>query len=143
MWPRKLTRNSTYMNNFMVRQGNGDFDMALGEPATSGTDEKYEVGLFQKICKCFTNENDSLKVTKVNGVNIGVAFFFHFSVHALKTDHQEGEDTRLLPVHYSNNYFSLVPSEVMPIKIAFKVPPGVTPRAMLHGWNYHGKHTVH
>ena len=46
MWPRKLTRNLTYMNNFMVRQGNGDFDMASGELATSGTDEKHEVGLF-------------------------------------------------------------------------------------------------
>ena len=46
MWPRKLTRNLTYMNNFMVRRGNGDFDMASGELATSGTDEKHEVGLF-------------------------------------------------------------------------------------------------
>ena len=115
------------MNNFTVRRRNGDFDMASGEPATSETDKKHEVGLFQKICKCFTNENDSLKVTKVNGVNIGVAFFFHFSVHALKTDHKEGEDTRVLPVHYTNNYFSLVPSEVIPIKITFEVPPGVTP----------------
>ena len=131
------------MNYFMVRRGNGDFDMASGEPATSGTDEKHEVGLFQKICRCLTNENDSLKVTKVNGVTIGVAFFFHVSVHALKTYHKEGEDMRVLPVHYSNNYFSLVPSEVMPIKITFKVPPGVTPRVTLHGWNYHGRHTVH
>ncbi|XP_050274158.1 uncharacterized protein LOC126717045 isoform X2 [Quercus robur] len=89
MWPRKLTRNLTYMNNFMVRRGNGDFDMASGEVATSGTDEKHEI------------------------------------------DHKEGEDTRVLPVHYSNNYFSLVPSEFMPIKITFKVPPGVTPRAIL------------
>ena len=78
MWPRKLTRNLTYVNNFTVRQGNGDFDMASGEPATSGTDKKHEVGLFQKICKCFTNEKDSLKVTKVNGLNIGVAFIFLF-----------------------------------------------------------------
>ena len=89
----------------MVRRGNGDFDMASGEPATSGTDEKHEVGLFQKICRCLTNENDSLKVTKVNGVNIGVAFFFHFSVHALQTDHKEGEDMRVLPVHYSKQLF--------------------------------------
>ena len=78
MWPRKLTRNLTYMNNFTVRRGNGDFDMASGEPATSETDKKHEVGLFQKICICFANEKDSLKVTKVNGVNIGVAFIFLF-----------------------------------------------------------------
>ncbi|KAF3943879.1 hypothetical protein CMV_029594 [Castanea mollissima] len=49
MWSRRLTRNLTYMINFMVRRGNGDIVMASGEPATSGTDEKHEVGLFQKI----------------------------------------------------------------------------------------------
>lgn len=38
------------------RLGKGivDFDMALVERATSGTDEKHEVGLFQRICRCFT-----------------------------------------------------------------------------------------
>ena len=137
------SRSLTYMNNFTAKQGNGDFDMASLEPATSGTDEKHEVGLFQRIFRCFTKENGSLKVTEVNGADVGVAFFLHFSVHALKTDHKEGEDTRILPVHYSDNYFSLVPGEVMPIKITFKVPPGVTPRVTLHGWNYHGGHTVH
>ncbi|KAM3704876.1 hypothetical protein ACB094_03G040000 [Castanea mollissima] len=137
------SRSLTYMNNFTAKQGNGDLDMASVEPAASGTDEKSEVGLFQRIFRSFTKENGSLKVTEVNGADVGVAFFLHFSVHALKTDHKEGEDTRILPVHYSDNYFSLVPGEVMPIKITFKVPPGVTPRVTLHGWNYHGGHTVH
>ncbi|KAL4637018.1 hypothetical protein ACB092_03G050600 [Castanea dentata] len=137
------SRSLTYMNNFTAKQGNGDLDMASVEPAASGTDEKNEVGLFQRIFRSFTKENGSLKVTEVNGADVGVAFFLHFSVHALKTDHKEGEDTRILPVHYSDNYFSLVPGEVMPIKITFKVPPGVTPRVTLHGWNYHGGHTVH
>ena len=108
-------RSLTYMNNFMARQGNGGFDMASMEPATSRTDEKHEVGLFLRICRCFTKEDGSLKVTKVNGADVGVAFFLHFSVHALKTDHKEGEDTRICPVHYSDNYFLLVPGEVMPI----------------------------
>ena len=57
------------------------------EPATSGTDENNQVGLFQRIFRCFTKENGSLKVTEVNGADVGVAFFLHFSVHALKTDH--------------------------------------------------------
>ena len=121
------SRSLTYMNNFTARQGNGDIDMASVQPVSSGTSEKHEVGLFQRICRCFAKDNDGLSVTKVNGANVGVAFFLHFSVHALKTDHKEGEDTRILPVHYSDNYFSLVPSEVMPIKITFEVPPGVTP----------------
>ena len=49
--------------------------MASMEPATSGTDEKHEVGLFLRICRCFTKENGSLKVTEVNGTDVGVAFF--------------------------------------------------------------------
>ncbi|GMY21554.1 mannosylglycoprotein endo-beta-mannosidase-like [Fagus crenata] len=137
------SRSLTYMNNFTARSGYGDTDMALVQPVSSGTSEKHEVGLFQRICRCFAKDNDGLSVTEVNGADVGVAFFLHFSVHALKTDHKEGEDTRILPVHYSDNYFSLVPGEVMPIKITFEVPPGVTPRVTLRGWNYHGGHIVH
>ena len=32
-------------------------------------------------------EDGSLKVTEVNGAGVGVAFFLHFSVHTLKTNH--------------------------------------------------------
>ncbi|CAL1407378.1 unnamed protein product [Linum trigynum] len=67
----------------------------------------------------------------------------HFSVHAANAKYQEGEDTKILPVHYSDNYFSLVPGEQMRIKLSFEVPPGVTPRVTLHGWNYPGGHAVH
>ena len=112
-------------------------------PGSNKATNRLNLNAFQRICRCFTKENGSLKVTEANGADVGVAFFLHFSVHALKTDHKEGEDTRILPVHYSDNYFSLVPGEVMPIKITFTVPPGVTPRVTLHGWNYHGGHTVH
>ena len=45
--------------------------------------------------------------------------------------------SRILPVHYSENYFSLVSGYIIPIKTTFKVPPGVTPWVLLHGWNYH------
>ncbi|KAJ6359776.1 hypothetical protein OIU77_003895 [Salix suchowensis] len=88
-------------------------------------------------------ENDDLQVSEINGSDEGVAFFLYFSVHASKPGHKEGEDSRILPVHYSDNYFSLVPGEVMPIKISFEVPPGVTPRIRLHGWNYHSGHKVY
>ncbi|KAF2316902.1 hypothetical protein GH714_042243 [Hevea brasiliensis] len=132
----------TYKNNFITRLGDDDFDMASLEPVNIGTKEKDEVGLFQRICRHFSRETDGLRVAEINGTEEGVAFFLHFSVHASKTEHKEGEDTRILPVHYSDNYFSLVPGEVMPIKISFEVPPGVTPRITLHGWNYHGGHAV-
>ena len=84
-------------------------------PGSNKATNRLNLNAFQRICRCFTKENGSLKVTEANGADVGVAFFLHFSVHALKTDHKEVEDTRICPVHYSDNYFSLVPGEVMPI----------------------------
>ncbi|EEF49833.1 mannosylglycoprotein endo-beta-mannosidase [Ricinus communis] len=133
---------STYKNNFITNLGTDDFDMTSVEPVNSGTKEKPEASLFQRIFRHFSQETDGLRVTEINGVEEGVAFFLHFSVHASKANHKEGEDSRILPVHYSDNYFSLVPGEVMPIKISFEIPPGVTPRVTLEGWNYHGGHNV-
>ncbi|KAG5232468.1 mannosylglycoprotein endo-beta-mannosidase [Salix suchowensis] len=125
------SKSLTCKNNFVTRIGDGDFDMAsLGL-------------LFQRIYRRFSGENDDLQVSEINGNDEGVAFFLYFSVHASKPGHKEGEDSRILPVHYSDNYFSLVPGEVMPIKISFEVPPGVTPRIRLHGWNYHSGHKVY
>ncbi|KAG2695537.1 hypothetical protein I3843_07G017500 [Carya illinoinensis] len=135
-------RTLTYLNKFVARQGNGDFDMASVEPIHSGADEKHEISFLQRIYRCLAKENNGLRVAEVNGTDVGVAFFLHFSVHAVKKDPKKGDDTRILPVHYSDNYFSLVPGEAMPIKITFEVPPGVTPRVTLRGWNYHNWHTV-
>ncbi|KAK4282804.1 hypothetical protein QN277_014135 [Acacia crassicarpa] len=105
--------------------------------------KEQEVGLCKTIYRCLAGKSDDgSRVTEVNGHDAGVAFFLHFSVHASKREHGEGEDTRILPVHYSDNYFSLVPGESMPIAISFEVPPGVSPRVTLNGWNYHG-HTIH
>lgn len=105
--------------------------------------KEQEVGLFKTIYGCLAGKSDDgLRVTEVKGHDAGVAFFLHFSVHASKREHREGEDTRILPVHYSDNYFSLVPGESMPITISFEVPPGASPRVTLNGWNYHG-HTIH
>lgn len=105
--------------------------------------KEQEVGLLKTIYGCLAGKSDDgLRVTEVKGHDAGVAFFLHFSVHASKREHREGEDTRILPVHYSDNYFSLVPGESMPITISFEVPPGASPRVTLNGWNYHG-HTIH
>ena len=69
--------------------------MASAQLVSIGTSEKHEVGLFQRICKCFAKDNDGLSVIEVNGADVGVAFFLHFSIHALKIDHKEGEDMRI------------------------------------------------
>ncbi|XP_057960468.1 mannosylglycoprotein endo-beta-mannosidase isoform X1 [Malania oleifera] len=136
------TRSLLYKNNFMQSHDDSDFDMGSVKSLYCERGVKNKVGVFQSIYKRFSKETEGLSVVELNGGNVGVAFFLHFSVHASK-DHKEGEDTRILPVHYSDNYFSLVPGEVMPIKVSFEVPPGVTPRVTLHGWNYHGGHTIH
>ena len=137
------SKSLTSKNNFVTRIGDGDFDMASLGPVNSAAGKKQEASLFQRIYRRFSGENDDdLQVFEINGSDEGVAFSLYFSVHASEPGHKEGEDSRILPVHYSDNYFSLVPGEVMPIKISFEVPPGVTPRIRLHGWNYHSGHKV-
>ncbi|KAF5952229.1 hypothetical protein HYC85_010173 [Camellia sinensis] len=137
------SKNLLYKNSFIERNDDSDFDMSSLEPMHSRIEEKQEGGLIQRIFNHFSSETNGLRVTEINGSEVGVAFFLHFSVHASKTDHKEGEDTRILPVHYSHNYFSLVPGEEMSVNLSFEVPPGVTPRVTLHGWNYHAGHTVY
>lgn len=114
----------------------------LGYSSTAsacGVGKEDETGWFNRIQRCFAGKNDGLKFSEINGDDVGVAFFLHLSVHASKTEYKEGEDTRILPVHYSDNYFSLVPGESMPVNVSFEVPQGVTPRVTLDGWNYDGR----
>uniref|UniRef100_A0A803R5E3 Lysosomal beta A mannosidase n=2 Tax=Cannabis sativa TaxID=3483 RepID=A0A803R5E3_CANSA len=135
----------TLANNFTSMQSDNDFDSSSLESTCEKPNESEAVGLVHKLFRRFSKEQDGFKVTEMNmnGSEEGVAFFLHFSVHASVTQHKEGEDTRILPVHYSDNYFSLVPGEGLPVKLTFEVPPGVTPRVTLQGWNYPGAHNVH
>lgn len=107
-----------------------------------GAGKEHETGWLKWIHRCFAGKSDGLKVSEIDGNDVGVAFFLHLSVHASKTNYKEGEDTRILPVHYTDNYFSLVPGETMPVNISFEVPEGVTPRVVLDGWNYNGGQTI-
>lgn len=128
----------TYKNNFIHRHGKGDFDSnsaILGNKEQTD-DKRSSAGLFHRICRRIGMGNSSQRSVETDGNDVGVAFFLHFSVHGSKVESKEGEDTRILPVHYSDNYFSLVPGEVMSIKISFEAPPGVTPKITLHGWNF-------
>ncbi|KAM7473749.1 hypothetical protein LguiB_020992 [Lonicera macranthoides] len=109
--------------------------------------EKEEGGWFKRICMPFWRESNGLRVVESNGDEVGVAFFLHFSVHdSLKNsfeEKEEFEDTRILPVHYSDNYFSLVPGETMSINLSFETPKGVTPQVLLNGWNLHSALTIY
>ncbi|KAF9618828.1 hypothetical protein IFM89_002696 [Coptis chinensis] len=138
--------NSTKLNlknHIRSVQGNNDDNINALEPSQGISEEHCEVGLLRRMYRCFSRENNGLRTVETNGTDLGIAFFLHFSVHATKKDKQEGEDTRILPVHYSDNYFSLVPGETLPISISFEAPSGVTPRVTLHGWNYRAGHTIY
>ncbi|KAI5658835.1 hypothetical protein M9H77_27628 [Catharanthus roseus] len=131
-------------NKFIRRTGGGNYETSSSEPEPvyGGDQRKQQLNLLQKVQRKFSKQTSDLGVAEINGTESGVAFFLHFSVHASKKDHKEGEDTRILPVHYSDNYFSLVPGEEMPISVSFEVPPDTTPRVTLHGWNYHRSHNI-
>lgn len=107
-------------------------------------DGKGDPGLLQRLfskCVVSADSKRGLKVVEMEGSDPGVAFFLRFSVHNAETEKQ---DTRILPVHYSDNYFSLVPGESMSFKISFAAPTGIkkSPRVMLRGWNYPDGFTV-
>ncbi|KAJ4772642.1 Beta-mannosidase [Rhynchospora pubera] len=94
----------------------------------------------------FVSSNPNyVKRCEINGTHSGVAFFLHISVHGGEKYHQVNNgyvDTRILPVHYSENYFSLVPGEKVNVNLSFEVPDGVVPQVLLTGWNYSESHTV-
>ncbi|XP_026419327.1 mannosylglycoprotein endo-beta-mannosidase isoform X1 [Papaver somniferum] len=116
-------------------------DLDMGE---SFSEEKRKTGLLHRVYRSFSKpSNEGSKVVETNGMDSGVAFFLRFCVHSTKKNTKEGEDTRILPVHYSDNYFSMVPGEKMTVTITFKLPPGVTPRVTLLGWNYEEAHSVY
>ncbi|KAK4424660.1 Mannosylglycoprotein endo-beta-mannosidase [Sesamum alatum] len=127
-------------NNHVLKGASRDFGMPP-EAVDGVPDREKGTSLFPKMLRNFLTRSNGLQVAEINGTETGVAFFLHFSVHASKTQ-KNGEDTRILPVHYSDNYFSLVPGEVMTVILNFEVPPGITPRIVLHGWNYQDGHTV-
>lgn len=129
-------------NKFISKTSNGDSDASSSMESVygGGGDQKNQMTIYQKIQRKLSSAKSGFRVTDMNGNDAGVAFFLHFSVHGAKKDQKKGEDTRILPVHYSNNYISLVPGEEMVITMSFDVPEGTTPQVNLHGWNYESVH---
>ncbi|MQL83054.1 hypothetical protein Taro_015519 [Colocasia esculenta] len=103
--------------------------------------EKPVLSTLRRIFRGSSSLDKASKVAEINGTDAGVAFFLHFSVHKAHKE-QDIEDTRILPVHYSDNYFSLVPGESTVVYVSFEVPTGVTPRITLHGWSYYVEGTT-
>lgn len=132
------------------KDDDNDYDMSSS--AVINLDEAFEIptehsggGLLRRICRVLlpSSRSGNLKVVETNGSDDEVAFFLHLSVHAAeKAEGNTQGDTRILPVHYSDNYFSLVPNERMTVNLSFEVPQGISPRVSIRGWNYHKEQTI-
>lgn len=137
----KTNNDVNVIKNDFIRNDEGNYNLAKKQAIPV----KAEIGLLQRICTSFPG-NHSQKVVKINDVGeneTGVAFFLRFSVHAAKNKYEKNsQDTRILPVHYTDNYISLVPNESLKVEIVFDAPKGITPRVTLHGWNYNSEHFV-
>ena len=128
--PLKITCNAVNVGT--------EYELEINVHNTSRADvakNARDGGLLQKLFSRLGGTEDSnFKVVEMEGTHPGVAFFLRFSVHNAESEKQ---DTRILPVHYSDNYFSLVPGESMSFKISFAAPTGMKkpPRVVLRGWN--------
>lgn len=109
--------------------------MNVKEPAIETTE-----GLLSRVSSLFLRKKKIMQVTETKGDHSGVAFFLHFSVLAASNNSKSGEEKRILPVNYSDNYFSLEPGEVLPVEISFEIPPNTVPQIVLEGWNTNGHH---
>jgi mannosylglycoprotein endo-beta-mannosidase len=140
---KQATESATSVSTMELHDRNGFH--SIGREATS---EVQGIGsLWSKICRGtdVAKSDDSLRRVEVNGTDSGVAFFLQFSVHTSESSTQENynyKDTRILPVHYSDNYFSLTPGEKTTVDISFEAPEGSKPMVILRGWNYHLNHTM-
>lgn len=132
------SKSLSCMNEIVYTHKENDNDMTSEDSVEDVISDKPDNGILRRLCGGFLRADNNLRVVETNGTDEGVAFFLHLSVHAAKKDLEDNKDTRILPVHYSNNYFSLVPGEKMNIRLSFKAPQGVTPRISLNGWNYNG-----
>uniref|UniRef100_A0A0D9WG48 Beta-mannosidase n=1 Tax=Leersia perrieri TaxID=77586 RepID=A0A0D9WG48_9ORYZ len=138
----KKPEKANYISTMNLADANGS--NRTGEEATAH--EGHGSGLWRKIRRglSITRSDNNIRTVEVNGADSGVAFFLHFSVHTSEPSYSQDvyKDTRILPVHYSDNFFSLIPGEKMAIDMSFEAPLGSTPRVILKGWNYHLDHAV-
>ncbi|RRT40551.1 hypothetical protein B296_00048403 [Ensete ventricosum] len=136
---KNLSKSSRSLigNEMDNRKEGGENCINIGR-SIIGSEEKESSSILRRISRGlgFSRSVDTPTMVHINGNDSGVALFLHFSVHAAKKDRRTSQDTRILPVHYTDNYFSLVPGETMNISITFEAPPGIIPRVTLHGWNY-------
>jgi len=136
---KSIAESTRFVRRSMdIGDGNGSY--GTGNEATQ--ERQGDGGLWSGLG--LARSGDNLRKFEVSGTDSGVAFFLHFSVHTSEPSTAEEKyiDTRILPVHYSDNYVSLTPGEKIHIDISFEAPQGSTPRVVLRGWNHHPNQTV-
>ncbi len=79
--------------------------------------------------------NYSIKATIKNPADEGVAFFLRLQTR--KDQVNPGEDYRVLPTYYDDNYFSLLPGETRTLTLhcAIDDAGGTSPQVWIEGWN--------
>ncbi|XP_057821601.1 mannosylglycoprotein endo-beta-mannosidase isoform X1 [Cryptomeria japonica] len=132
-----LSEGQSFLNIEHHHNQQGPIKIENSNTKLEPVNEKTE-GLLSRISSLVHARKEKQMHVETKGDHSGVAFFLHFAVHATTKNPKTGEDERILPVHYSDNYFSLVPGEVLPIDITFEVPTGTVPKIVLQGWNTNG-----
>ncbi|KAL2622744.1 hypothetical protein R1flu_002949 [Riccia fluitans] len=117
----------------------GDFrEKKVPLQVTASSEQKGEQLSITAVVKNGAETHSHSKISRGEGILAGsrVAFFLRFSV-LQDTDDKQQVDRRVLPVTYSENYFSLVPGESLTVQISFKPPAGSNrvPVLVLQGWN--------
>ncbi|KAJ7542524.1 hypothetical protein O6H91_10G110000 [Diphasiastrum complanatum] len=86
----------------------------------------------QEVC---SNSDPGSTACQGQDLSTGVAFWLHFSVKSGRKEISGIADSRLLPVNYSQNYFSLAPAESVDVEISFQFTKNDVPKLVLQGWN--------
>ena len=104
--------------------------------------------IWSRICPCLTSKEVSKLFPDEDKQNGGkkpksfpIAFWLQLSVIYRGDDDQE---IRILPVNYSENYFSLTPGEKMEIDVSFENPEKASsnPILVLSGWNINQRNII-
>jgi len=98
-------------------------------PDSSGTYSGLQHMGKAKPTVSVSKEKTYFTVTLRNPANGPVAFFNRVSLVDAKTKQ------RLLPVFYSDNYFSILPGESKTVTLDYTPHAGETPMVSVRGWN--------
>lgn len=124
-------------NFYWLHPVGGSYTQMVGEFRT------HKIPITTSATSCTVN--DGLYNFNVRVANSAAAAVVAFGLYFTVIDEDSGAilEKRILPVTYSDNWFSLVPNEALNVKISFKVRNNhVRPKLLLRGWNVANTYVV-